>query len=47
MNLIKAPYSAGYHEVGWDTNDAVGAGLYILRLRLGSNTATCKTVIPR
>jgi hypothetical protein len=46
-NLVKAPYLAGYHMFDWDTHDAVGTGLYILRLRLGSETATYKAVIPK
>ncbi|HVP58722.1 MAG TPA: metallophosphoesterase [bacterium] len=46
MNLVRSPYSAGYHEIGWDTGNAVGAGVYILRLKLGRDTATAKTVIP-
>jgi hypothetical protein len=45
--LVRAPYQAGYHTFDWDTNDAVGAGVYILRLRLGSETATYKAVIPK
>jgi hypothetical protein len=46
-NLVRASYQAGYHTLDWDTHDAVGAGLYILRLRVGSDTATYKAVIPK
>jgi hypothetical protein len=46
-NLVREEYSAGYHSVDWNDDGKVGTGLYFLRLRLGSETATCKAVIPR
>jgi hypothetical protein len=47
MNLVRDHYSEGYHAVDWDNDGAVGSGLYFIRLRLGSDTATRKVVIPR
>jgi hypothetical protein len=45
--LVRAPYEAGYHAFDWNSTGTVGAGIYILRLELGGETATCKVVIPR
>jgi Calcineurin-like phosphoesterase/Bacterial Ig domain len=45
--LVEGPYSAGYHGVDWDTRQAVAAGIYVLRIQMGSDTATSKVVIPR
>jgi hypothetical protein len=46
-NMVSAEYPAGYHTVGWRSDGTVGAGLYILRLQLGSDTVTRKIVITR
>ena len=45
--LVEGRYSAGYHEVSWESGGRVGPGLYFLKLRTGSAEATRKIVINR
>jgi len=46
-NLTAGDYPAGYHTIYWENNGTVHAGLYFLRLRLGSETTTVKVVVSR
>jgi hypothetical protein len=45
--LVRAPYDAGYHTFDWTSSSSLGAGIYILRLEAGAESAACKVVIPR
>ncbi|MFH1221281.1 MAG: T9SS type A sorting domain-containing protein [Candidatus Eisenbacteria bacterium] len=47
MSLIQGEYPAGYHTFDWYNGRNVGTGLYVLRLRLGSDTVTRKVVISK
>jgi len=46
-NLFQGSYPAGSHSFDWHNDGKVGAGLYILRLRLDSETVTRKLVISK
>lgn len=46
-NLAKRDYAAGYHTVEWQTEGSMANGIYLVRLRLGSDTITSKTVVWR
>jgi hypothetical protein len=46
-NLAKRGYAAGYHTVEWQTEGSVANGVYLVRLRLGLETITSKTVVWR
>jgi 3',5'-cyclic AMP phosphodiesterase CpdA len=38
-------YSEGYHDVVWENDGTLGTGLYLLRLRFGSDEVTHKIVV--
>ncbi len=46
-DLVEGTYSAGYHEVVWENDGAVGTGLYFFRLRFGSEEVKYKVVVAR
>ncbi|MFZ1947073.1 MAG: metallophosphoesterase [bacterium] len=46
-SVMRSEYDEGFHSFDWDDHGKVSAGIYFLRLRLGSETATSKLVIPR
>ena len=45
--LVDGSLPAGYHTVEWAENGKVGAGIYFLKLHLGSEDVTRKVVISR
>jgi predicted phosphodiesterase len=45
--LAEAYYSAGYHEVLWESDGSVDSGLYFLRLRFGPDEVTRKIVVSK
>ncbi len=45
--IAEGPYGAGYHEVAWSNGGSIEPGLYFVRVRLGSETATHRVVIMR
>jgi hypothetical protein len=44
-SLAGRDYTAGYHTVEWKTDGSVANGVYLIRLRLGADTVTSKTVV--
>jgi hypothetical protein len=46
-SVMRSEYDEGFHSFDWDNGGKVSAGIYFLRLRLGSETATSKLVIPK
>jgi 3',5'-cyclic AMP phosphodiesterase CpdA len=46
-DMIRKDYKAGYHTVEWSNEGTIGGGIYFIRLRLGSDTAARKAVIPK
>lgn len=46
-NLARKQCTAGYQQIEWTNDGRIGAGVYFIRLRLGSQTAARKAVIPR
>lgn len=46
-NLARKDLEAGYQTFEWANNGKIGAGVYFIRVRLGTETATRKAVIPR
>jgi predicted MPP superfamily phosphohydrolase len=46
-NLARKQCTAGYQQIEWTNDGQIGAGVYFIRLRLGSQTAARKVVIPR
>jgi len=45
--IAEGDYQAGYHSVAWKADASVANGVYLLRLRLGDETITTKTVVWR
>jgi hypothetical protein len=45
--IARGEYSSGYHEIPWTNDEDLKSGVYFIRLRLGSETATRKVVIVR
>lgn len=46
-NLARKECQAGYQTFEWSNNGTVGAGIYFIKLRLGSDAAARKAVIPK
>jgi flagellar hook assembly protein FlgD len=45
--IADGDYPAGYHTVMWEADTRVANGVYVLRLKLGEETISSKTVVWR
>ena len=44
-NLARKDFPAGYQTIEWQTDDSISNGVYLVRLRLGSDAVTSKLVV--